>query len=108
MPINKKEITKEQIEKAMQCKTADELTALAKAEGYEITKEEAEAYLEELADVELNGKELKSVAGGYCYDVCYSAQCNMDCSNYIALWQFHSRSYTFFRNRRAPFFNSGH
>ena len=83
MPINKKEITKEQIEKAMQCKTADELMALAKAEGFAITKEEAEAYLVELADVELDGKELKSVAGGYCYDVCYSAQCNMDCAKFI-------------------------
>ena len=28
MPINKKELTKEQIEKAMQCKTADELMRL--------------------------------------------------------------------------------
>ena len=41
MPINKNEITKEMIEKAMQCKTADELIALAKTEGCEITKEEA-------------------------------------------------------------------
>ena len=29
MPINKNEITKEMIEKAMQCQTADELMALA-------------------------------------------------------------------------------
>ena len=29
MPINKNEITKEMIEKVMQCKTADELIALA-------------------------------------------------------------------------------
>ena len=43
--------TKEQIEKAVKCKTADELMTLAKAEGYEITKEEAEAYMAELADV---------------------------------------------------------
>ena len=40
MPINKNEITKEMIEKAMQCKTADELIALAKTGGYELTKEE--------------------------------------------------------------------
>ena len=33
MPINKNEITKEMIEKAMQCKTVDELIALAKTEG---------------------------------------------------------------------------
>ena len=36
MPINKNEITKEMIEKAMQCKTVDELIALAKTEGCEI------------------------------------------------------------------------
>ena len=41
MPINKNEITKEMLEKAMQCKDADELIALAKAEGKEITREEA-------------------------------------------------------------------
>ena len=48
MPINKNELTQEMIMKAMQCKDADELIALAKAEGKEITKEEAEAYLAEL------------------------------------------------------------
>ena len=67
MPINKKEITKEMLAKAMQCKSADELIALAKAEGFAITKEEAEAYLAELSDVELDGKALKNIAGGECY-----------------------------------------
>ena len=70
MPINKNEITKEMVEKAMQCKTADELMALAKAEGFAITKDEAEAYLAELADVELDGKALKHIAGGDCYLDC--------------------------------------
>ena len=42
MAINKNEITKEMLEKAMQCTTADELMALAKSEGFEITKEETE------------------------------------------------------------------
>ena len=64
MPINKNEITKEMIEKAMQSKSAEELMALAKNEGIELTKEEAEAYMAELADVELDGKEMKNVAGG--------------------------------------------
>ena len=40
MPINKNELTKEMIAKAMQCRTVDELVALAKAEGFEITKDE--------------------------------------------------------------------
>ena len=80
MPINKREITKEQIEKAMQCKTADELMALAKAEGFAITKEEAEAYLVELADVELNEETLKKVAGGICWDNIQNPhECGIDC-----------------------------
>ena len=64
MPINKDEITKEMLEKAMQCETADELIALAKTGGYELTKEEAEAYLAELDDYELDEDTLKNVAGG--------------------------------------------
>ena len=64
MPINKNEITKEMIEKAMQCKTADELLALAKAEGYDLTKEQAQAFLDEFADRELDDEMLCKVAGG--------------------------------------------
>ena len=41
MPIDKTKITKNMVEKAKQCRTADELIALAKTLGYEITKEEA-------------------------------------------------------------------
>ena len=33
MPIDRNEITKEQIAKAMQCKSAEELIAFAKSEG---------------------------------------------------------------------------
>ena len=66
MAINKNEITKEMLEKAMQCKTADELMALAKSEGFEITKDEAEAYFAEFADIELDEKALRNVAGGSC------------------------------------------
>ena len=67
MPINKNEITKEMLEKAMQCETVDDLLALAKEEGIVITKEEAEAYMTELSDFELEGIELKNIAGGKCY-----------------------------------------
>ena len=70
MAVNRKEITNEQIMKAVQCKTADELMVLAKAEGVDITKEEAEAYLAELADVELDNNALGKVAGGDCYHYC--------------------------------------
>ena len=64
--INVNELTKEQIEKAMACKTADELMKLSKAEGFELTKDEAEAFLAELANVELDSEALKDVAGGWC------------------------------------------
>ena len=69
MPINKNELTKEMIMKAVQCKTADELIALAKTGGIELTKEEAETYIAELADFELDGENLKKVSGGIfeCY-----------------------------------------
>ena len=75
MPINKNEITKEMIEKAMQCKTADELLALAKTGGYELTKEEAETFLAEMNDVELDETALKKVAGGICYFEACPEQC---------------------------------
>ena len=66
MPIDKKELTKEMLAKAMQCKSADELIALAKTGGYEMTKEEAEAYMTELSDFELDDIALKDIAGGKC------------------------------------------
>ena len=56
------------IAKAMQCETADELIALANSEGIELTKEEAEAYLAELEDFELDSDVLQKVAGGGVYE----------------------------------------
>ena len=64
MSININELTKEQIAKALSCETAEELMALAKAEGIELTKEEAEAYLSEMEDFELDEATLSKVAGG--------------------------------------------
>ena len=78
MPINKNEITKEMIAKAMQCKNADELIALAKTGGFELTREEAEAFMAELADVELDTDALKNVAGGSCY-----TDCRAVCGDYV-------------------------
>ena len=64
MPTNKNELTREMMMKAMQCKDADELIALAKAEGKEITKEDAEACLDKMGDFELDENVLENVAGG--------------------------------------------
>lgn len=61
---NENEPTREQIEKALACETAEELMALVKANGHEITKEEAEACMAELADIELDEATLEQVAGG--------------------------------------------
>ena len=79
MPINKNEITKEMIEKAMQAKTAEELLALARSEGFDITKDEAEAYFAELSDVELDSGVLKNVAGGHDY-FCWHCPTDFDCT----------------------------
>ena len=68
--INPNELTKEQIEKAMACETAEELMKLAKAEGVEITKEEAEAYMDEFLSTDLDDEALAKAAGGYCPTKC--------------------------------------
>ena len=64
MHIDKKKLTKEMLAKAAMCETADELVALARTEGMEISKAEAEAYLDELQKIELKDGELKHIAGG--------------------------------------------
>ena len=81
MSIDKNELTKEQVMKAMQCKTAEELIAMAKAEEVAITKEEAEAYLAELSEFELKDGELKRVAGAFCGN---DLECTSFCPEYKA------------------------
>ncbi len=76
MPIDKSKITKEMLAKAAQCETVEQLIALAKASGTEITKAEAEAYLDELQNIELDINALDKVAGGGSYDCS-----NKNCSN---------------------------
>ena len=75
MKIDKKDLTKEMVGQAMQCKTADELMKLAKASGFDLSPEEAEAYLAELADVEMDEEQLKNAAGGGCYPDCKYDDC---------------------------------
>ena len=60
---NAKELTREQIQKVMACKTAEELMAAAKAEGFELTQQEAEAYMDELQSSELDDEALDMVSG---------------------------------------------
>jgi len=62
--------------KAANCNSAEELIALAKTEGMEITKAEAEAYLAEMDNVELDNAVLDKVAGGGCYSENNFEPCN--------------------------------
>ncbi len=60
-------ITPELIEKAKQAKTPEELIALAKENGEELTEESAKAYFDQFHKTgELNDDELDNVAGGGC------------------------------------------
>ena len=43
--LKREELTKEMVQQALKCKDADELLALAKSRDYEMTREEAEAYI---------------------------------------------------------------
>ena len=62
----KANLSQELIAKAMQCETPEELIELAKTEGIDLTLEEAQAYLDEMDDMELDRQQLKAVAGGWC------------------------------------------
>ena len=80
MPIDKTKLTNAMLIKAANCETAEELIALAKAEGVEITMDEAQAYLAETENVELDSSTLEKVAGGACYEVGFG--CATDCGGY--------------------------
>ena len=56
----------EQFKKAQACKSVDELLDLAKAEGIEMAKDEAEKYFAQLQSGELNLDDMMDVAGGAC------------------------------------------
>jgi len=71
----KANLSQELIAKAVDCETPEELIELAKTEGIDLTLEEAEAYLAEMDDIELDSKQLKQVAGG--------GWCVLDCPCYI-------------------------
>ena len=55
-------LTKEMLAAAMQCKTAGELVEQAKSKGYDITQEQAEAYLEQFSSYELTDEELENIS----------------------------------------------
>ena len=69
--FNKNQLTPEMIKKAQECKTPAELVELAKSVGIELTVSEAEAYMTELKDFDLDEEYLENIAGGIktCYMV---------------------------------------
>ena len=62
--INPNEISKELLAKAQACETPEALLALAKENGYDLTKEQAEAFLAEGGTVDLSDEDMAKVAGG--------------------------------------------
>ena len=71
--LNINSFTKEQIAMAVKCKTPEELIELAKKGNIELTKEQAEAYLAELSNYELDEAALERVAGSD--NSCYMKNC---------------------------------
>ena len=68
MQYKGKEISQEVIAKLIQCKSPDEIIKLATENGIEVSKEEAEAFLDEYSDVELDEEMLDLASGGSVYD----------------------------------------
>ena len=68
MEINGKEISPELMERATKCRTTEELLALAKENGIELTAEQAEAYLAVYQSGKISDNELDAVAGGNLMD----------------------------------------
>ena len=58
------DFTTEQMEKAKNCKTLDEFKEMAKAEGFDLSEEEAKNCFSATRGGELSDDELSSVAGG--------------------------------------------
>ena len=71
-----KEISREVLAEAMRCDSPDELVKLAKEHGIQLTAEEAEAYLSEIEDIDLDSEMLKKAAGGGCYSDCKGHKCD--------------------------------
>ena len=67
--LKREELTKEMVQQALKCRDADELLTLAKSRDYEMTREEAEAYMAEIDDFQLDDEAMKAVAGGF--NTCY-------------------------------------
>ena len=81
------EMNKELLAKAKETKTPEELLALAKENGAELTEESAKAYFDRLHPQtgELSDDELDNVAGGGCYSSGgrLKTTCGHKCRHYV-------------------------
>ena len=59
------ELTEEQFMRGIECNTAEEMMKLCKEGGIDVTKEEAQKYVDNLADIDLTPEQMKAIAGGY-------------------------------------------
>ena len=64
MAFNIDELTPEQIQKGLACKSLEEFQAFVKDQGFDLEEDEAQAYFEEMYEMELTEEELQAVAGG--------------------------------------------
>ena len=58
------EITQQAIAEALRCDTVEALLEVAEKHDIDLTREEAEVFLEEMDDIDLDHKVLSMVAGG--------------------------------------------
>lgn len=56
--------TEEQIAKAKECRSVEELSALARENGVELTREQAENFFAQMSSSEISDELLDNVAGG--------------------------------------------
>ena len=72
----------EMVEKAKTAKNAEELLAIAKAEGVEMTAEEANEYYKQITSCELDDDLLDGVAGGYVQETIQKGETESHPDNY--------------------------
>ncbi|HAM15315.1 MAG TPA: hypothetical protein DCP91_05565 [Eggerthellaceae bacterium] len=77
MAINFDELSPEQIQKGMACKSLDEFREFALSEGFDLGEEESKAVFEQIYEAGLSDKQLDAIAGGTAWqdNECTENQC---------------------------------
>ncbi len=69
------QLSKEQMKKVAACKDSSELMTLAKTQGIELTKDDADKYFAQLSGQSLSMDDIEKVAGGCFTNVCAGDVC---------------------------------